>query len=260
MGRICSGRRFNKTLVIAASTALLAMLMLASVGAMSNERAGIAVGPDVAPGASGATGWDIFEGHAFAAGQVVPSGVSLAACLGGCEAGYVSEPVIVGLDGRYEGLRVDPGRLAQDAQLEGDVVTFWMVRGEEREPADQAVLFGGLERVRELHLSFVAAPLLPQEEIQEEVPVEEPAPAASASTRTTTTDLIAAVGGRVGSGSGGFGTGVRGKDAAMGRVAGIAGVRDRAGRSAGSGRGVAAGLSPAAGVVTGWRRDGFLHR
>ena len=165
------------------------MLMLASVGAMSNERAGIAVGPDVAPGASGATGWDIFEGHAFAAGQVVPSGVSLAACLGGCEAGYVSEPVIVGLDGRYEGLRVDPGRLAQDAQLEGDVVTFWMVRGEEREPADQAVLFGGLERVRELHLSFVAAPLLPQEEIQEEVPVEEPAPAASASTRTTTTDL-----------------------------------------------------------------------
>ena len=110
MGRICSGCRFNKTVVIAASTALLAILMLASVGAVSNERAGIAAGhdvapgPDVAPGASGATGWDIFEGHAFAAGQVVPSGVSLAACLGGCEAGYVSEPVIVGLDGRYEGL------------------------------------------------------------------------------------------------------------------------------------------------------------
>ena len=119
----------------------------------------------------------------------MPSGVSLAACLGGCEAGYVSEPVIVGLDGRYEGLRVDPGRLAQDVQLEGNVVTFWMVRGEEREPADQAVLFGGLERVRELHLSFVAAPLLPPEEVQEVVPVEEPAPTASALTLTTTTDL-----------------------------------------------------------------------
>ena len=189
MGRICSGFRFNRTVVIAASTALLAILMLASVGAVSNERAGMAAGPDVAAGATGATGWDIFEGHAFAAGQVVPSGVSLAACLGGCEAGYVSEPVIVGLDGRYEGLRVDPGRLAQDVQLEGDVVTFWMVRGEEREPADQAVLFGGLERVRELHLSFVAAPLLPPEAVQEVVPVEEPAPAASASTRPTTTDL-----------------------------------------------------------------------
>ena len=175
--------------MIAASATLLAILMLASVGAVSNERAGIATGPDVAPGATGATGWDIFEGHAFAAGQVMPSGVSLAACLGGCEAGYLSEPVIVGLDGRYEGLRVDPGRLGQDAQLEGDVVTFWMVSGEERGPADQAVLFEGLERVRELHLSFVAAPLLPPAEVQEVVPVAEPAPTASASTRTTTTDL-----------------------------------------------------------------------
>ena len=189
MGRICSGRRFNKTLVIAASTALLAILMLASVGAVSKERAGRSPGPDVAPGATGATGWDIFEGHAFAVGQIAPSGVSLVACLGGCEAGYVSEPVIVGLEGRYQGLRVDPGRLGQDVQLEGDVVTFWMVRGEEWEPADQAVLFEGLERVRELHLSFVAAPLVPQEEVQDEVTVEETAPVTSASTRTTTTDL-----------------------------------------------------------------------
>ncbi len=171
----------------AAMVALLLVSLLGTLGAGPDEPAGesaIKVGnagddgepAGANPGANDSQ-WDVFEGHAFAAGHLTPNGLPLVACLGGCEAGYVSDPVTVGSEGRYSGLKVSREQSDAAAGVDGDVVTFWLVGEENRVRADQAVLFLGSAQTRKLHLSFAAVPSVPGAEEQEEVaaaPVDEP--------------------------------------------------------------------------------------
>ena len=81
------------------------------------------------------------------------------ACLGGCEEGYNSEPVAIGLDGRYSGLMVEPGRADRSALPDADVITFWLVGHDDRVSAVQSWLFTGDRETRELHLSFHKLPV-----------------------------------------------------------------------------------------------------
>ncbi len=137
-------RRAVATLI----TASLLASMLAALGA----------GPDDTTNATASsTGgqWQAFEGHAYAESRIVPSGASLVACLGGCEDGYVSEPVAIGQDGRYSALRVAPGDDLPDA----DVITFWLVGRDDQVSAVQSWLFTGDGQTRELHLSFYKLPM-----------------------------------------------------------------------------------------------------
>lgn len=167
MLRIPSGLRARKSVVVAATAAL--MLAAALPGSA------LAAGPDAPPlsssvksGAGPVSGgpttagdtangnyrWDMFEGNAFTEGRLTAAGLSLVACLGGCAAGYVSEPIIVGFEGRYEGLKV--GRPASADG--GDVITFWLGDADNRVQAHQPTLFQGNSETRELHLSFEAVP------------------------------------------------------------------------------------------------------
>ena len=143
-------RRARRTILTLAVASLLLACMLAALGA----------GPDDNATASN-TGshWQVFEGHAFADSRIVPSGVSLVACLGGCEDGYISEPVAIGLDGRYSGLMVEPGGEDRSALPDADVITFWLLGHDDRVSAVQSWLFTGDGRTRELHLSFHKLPV-----------------------------------------------------------------------------------------------------
>lgn len=145
-------RRARRTMLGLAVASLLLASMLAALGA----------GPDDTAGATASsTGgqWQVFEGHAFADSRIVPSGVSLVACLGGCEGGYISEPVAIGMDGRYSGLMVEPGGEDRSALPDADVITFWLLGHDDRVSAVQSWLFTGDGRTRELHLSFHKLPV-----------------------------------------------------------------------------------------------------
>ena len=145
-------RRARRTILSLAVASLLLASMLAALGA----------GPDdTASATASSTGsrWQVFEGHAFADSRIVPSGVSLVACLGGCEDGYISEPVAIGLDGRYSGLMVEPGGEDRSALPDADVITFWLVGHDDRVSAVQSWLFTGDGQTRELHLSFHKLPV-----------------------------------------------------------------------------------------------------
>ncbi len=146
-------RRFAwRTIPTLGAAALLLASMLAALGA----------GPDDSAGATASnTGaqWQVFEGHAFADSRIVPTGVSLVACLGGCEDGYISEPVAIGQDGRYSSLMVEPGGADRSALPDADVITFWLVGHDDRVSAVQSWLFTGDGRTRELHLSFHKLPV-----------------------------------------------------------------------------------------------------
>ncbi len=140
------------TILTLGLASLLAASMLAALGA----------GPDDTAGATASnTGsqWQVFEGHAFADSRIVPTGVSLVACLGGCEDGYVSEAVAIGQDGRYSGLMVEPGGADRSTLPDADVITFWLVGHDDRVSAVQSWLFTGDGRTRELHLSFQKLPV-----------------------------------------------------------------------------------------------------
>ena len=143
---------FRQTMLTAAVASLLLASMVAALGA----------GPDDATNATASnTGarWQVFEGHAFADSRIVPSGVSLVACLGGCQEGYVSEPVAIGQDGRYSSLTVEPGGADRSALPDADVITFWLVGHDDRVSAVQSWLFTGDGVTRELHLSFHKLPV-----------------------------------------------------------------------------------------------------
>lgn len=142
----------RQTVLALAAAALLVGSMLAALGA----------GPDDTASATASnTGgrWQTFEGHAFADSRIVPVGVHLMACLGGCDAGYVSEPVAIGQDGRYSGLKVEPGGANRSALPDADVITFWLVGHDDRVSAVQSWLFTGDGQTRELHLSFHKLPV-----------------------------------------------------------------------------------------------------
>ena len=142
-------RRMLLTLTLAS---LLLVSMLGALGAGPDDTANATASN---PGVQ----WQVFEGHAFADSRIVPSGVSLVACLGGCEDGYASEPVAIGQDGRYSGLTVEPGTADRSALPDADVITFWLVGHDDRVSAVQSWLFTGDGRTRELHLSFYKLPV-----------------------------------------------------------------------------------------------------
>ena len=166
MKRIPSHRPIPRLAMMLAAAVLLPAAMLATIGA----------GPDEPAASNLESNWQTFEGHAFADSRIVPEGVSLVACLGGCEQGYVSDPVAVGLDGRYSGLKVAPGRADRSDLPDADVITFWLVGHDGDVQAVQWALFSGDGRTRQLHLSFAKLP----------VPSR---PAAAVGHDTITTDL-----------------------------------------------------------------------
>ncbi len=118
--------------------------------------AAMGAGPDDTTASSVNNDWEIFEGHAYADNRAAPAGVSLIACLGGCDDGYASTPVITGEDGIYQ-VKVDPGQLMPD----GRMVTFWLMDGSERVEAHQDVLFRGNGETRVLDLNFDDLPPAP---------------------------------------------------------------------------------------------------
>ena len=123
--------------------ALLVATLFAALGA----------GPDEPESASANIPWEMFEGHAYAENRAAPAGISLMACLGGCEEGYATAPVITGEDGIYK-VKVEPGQMRPD----GRMVTFWLVDGQQRVGADQDVLFRGNGETRVLDLNFETLP------------------------------------------------------------------------------------------------------
>ena len=123
--------------------ALLLVTLLAAIGA----------GPDEPTASNVNNDWEIFEGHVYADNQAAPSGVSVVACLGGCQDGYATAPVVTGWDGIYR-VKIAPGQFLP----EGRMVTFWLVNGSERVESAQDVLFRGNGETRVLDLNFESLP------------------------------------------------------------------------------------------------------
>lgn len=178
MLRILFGRRAGQSVVVAAAGALLLATAAALPGGAaladgpddaplsSSVNAGVSAGPGVSPAGGGASGGgadtagglirkNMFKGHAFNTGRESASGLPLVACLGGCEDGYVSEPIIVGFGGRYSGLTVERPA-ASDGVVE--TITFWLGEGDSRIKSDQTVTFQDSVRIRELALNFREVP------------------------------------------------------------------------------------------------------
>ena len=170
MNRTSSRRPIRRTALMLAAVVLLLAAMLAALGAGPDEPAASNVGGN----------WQAFEGHAFANSRIVPEGVSLVACLAGCEQGYVSDPVAVGPDGRYSDLKIAPRHGEFSALPDADVITFWLLGHDGNVQAVQWALFTGDGQTRQLHLSFAKLPV---------VPSRDTATAAATSHDTVTTDL-----------------------------------------------------------------------
>lgn len=156
--RALTGCRIKRTALTWAGAVLLLATLLAAIGAGPDE-------PRLSTAAD--DNWQIFEGHAFADGRIVPHGISLVACLGGCAAGHVSPPVTVEADGRYRNLKVAPGPASRRSLPDSDLITFWLV-GDDASvgagdgasvPAVQSWLFAGNGQTQKLHLSFKNVPL-----------------------------------------------------------------------------------------------------
>ena len=148
--------RVNRLAVNLIAGALLLTTLLAAIGA----------GPDEPRASNVNNHWEIFEGHVYADNQAAPSGVSVVACLGGCDAGYASSPVVTGWDGIYR-LKVAPGQ----SPPEGRMVTFWLVNGSERVESAQDVLFRGDGETRVLDLNFASLPPEPVNDAPDVKPV-----------------------------------------------------------------------------------------
>ena len=129
-------------------TAFLAGFLL-----LTASLASLGAGPDGPSASNVDNNWEVFEGHAYAENRAAPSGVSLVACLGGCQDGYQTDAVITGKDGIYQ-VKVEPGQF----RPAGRMVTFWLLNGSERVEADQDVLFRGQGETRVLDLNFVDLP------------------------------------------------------------------------------------------------------
>ena len=149
MFSVFSCRLTGRTILALIAAAVVITTMLAAIGAGPDEPAASATGGS----------WQTFEGHAFADSRIVPAGVHLLACLGGCAQGYVSLPVAVGSDGRYSGLKVAPGSVDHTTLPEGDIVTFWLVGQDRNVQAVQWSFYTGDRQTRQLHLSFSQLPV-----------------------------------------------------------------------------------------------------
>ena len=169
MNRTSSRPSIQRTALTLPVIVLLLAAMLAGMGA----------GPDEPAASNVGSNWQAFEGHAFANSRIVPEGVSLVACLAGCEQGYVSDPVAVGPEGRYSDLKIAPRHGEFSALPDADIITFWLLGHNGDVPAVQWALFNGDGQTRQLHLSFAQLP----------VPSRDAATAAATSRDTVTTDL-----------------------------------------------------------------------
>lgn len=129
------------------------VILLAGVLLLCGLFASLGAGPDEPKASNVSDNWEIFEGHAYADNRAAPVGVSLIACLGGCESGYVTPSVSTGSDGIYQ-VRIAPGQL----RPEGRMVTFWLIDGLDRVEADQDILFRGHGETRVLDLNFEDLP------------------------------------------------------------------------------------------------------
>ena len=129
------------------------VIPLAGVLLLCGLFASLGAGPDEPTASNVNDNWEIFEGHAYADNRAAPAGVSLIACLGGCESGYVTPSVNTGSDGIYQ-IKVAPGQRRPD----GRMVTFWLVDGSDRVEADQDILFRGHGETRLLDLNFEDLP------------------------------------------------------------------------------------------------------
>ena len=145
-----TGCRIKRTALTWAGAALLLAALLAALGAGPEEPRASTAADD---------NWQTFEGHAFADGSIVPEGISLVACLGGCELGHISQPVTVEDDGRYRNLKVAPGTASRRSRPDSDLITFWLVGEDASVPAVQSWLFTGNGQTQKLHLSFENVPL-----------------------------------------------------------------------------------------------------
>ena len=135
----------KQRIVIPLAGVLLLLTLFAALGA----------GPDEPKASNVNDTWEIFQGHAYADNRAAPAGVSLVACLGGCESGYATSPVSTGPDGIYR-VKIAPGQLRPD----GRMITFWLVDGADRVEADQDILFRGHGETRVLDLNFVDLPAM----------------------------------------------------------------------------------------------------
>ena len=129
------------------------VILLAGVLLLCGLFASLGAGPDEPRASNVSDNWEIFEGHAYADNRAAPAGVSLIACLGGCDSGYVTPSVNTGSDGIYQ-VKIAPGQLRPD----GRMVTFWLVDGPDRVEADQDILFRGHGETRVLDLNFEDLP------------------------------------------------------------------------------------------------------
>lgn len=129
------------------------VILLAGVLLLCGLFASLGAGPDEPKASNVSDNWEIFEGHAYADNRAAPAGVSLIACLGGCDSGYVTPSVNTGSDGIYQ-VKIAPGQLRPD----GRMVTFWLVDGPDRVEADQDILFRGHGETRVLDLNFEDLP------------------------------------------------------------------------------------------------------
>ena len=133
----------QRTAIALISATLLLATMLAAMG----------TGPDEPRASNFNNDWEIFEGHVYADNRAAPAGISVVACLGGCDAGYATSPVTTGWDGIYR-VKVAPGQ----SPPEGRMVTFWLVNDNERVESAQDVLFRGHGETRVLDLNFESLP------------------------------------------------------------------------------------------------------
>ena len=129
------------------------IITLACVLLLCGLFASLGAGPDEPKASNVSDNWEVFEGHAYADNRAAPAGVSLIACLGGCESGYVTPSVSTGSDGIYQ-VKIAPGKLRPD----GRMITFWLVDGPDRVDADQDILFRGHGETRVLDLNFQDLP------------------------------------------------------------------------------------------------------
>ena len=133
----------KRTAIALISATLLLTTMLAAMG----------TGPDEPSASNLNNDWEIFEGHVYADNRAAPAGISVVACLGGCDLGYASPPAVTGWDGIYQ-VKVAPGQSPPD----GRMVTFWLVNESERVESAQDVLFRGDGETRVLDLNFESLP------------------------------------------------------------------------------------------------------
>ncbi len=133
----------KRTAIALFTATLLLTTMLAAMG----------TGPDEPRASSLNNDWEIYEGHVYANNQAAPAGISVIACLGGCDVGYATPPAVTGWDGIYR-VKVAPGQSPPD----GRMVTFWLVSGSERVESAQDVLFRGDGETRVLDLNFEKLP------------------------------------------------------------------------------------------------------